>query len=218
MKKYIFKLLKLLSVALIFSIVSCNNIQQETNIDNSSDTNINNETKVSPSDDNLAYISIGKITIGNQTARSSVVPDSNETLLSKLTNVMLQCIWESDSENPVTITGSNWTEFIAQFADPGYPLQTGTYSFTFNAKLDDVFFQATKNDDITAGTTKTLSFNLKPWNMTTNTEITTGGINITWNITGSPASATVTFADYTPQTFTSFTDNKLTYTKSGLAA
>ena len=111
MKKYISKLLKLLSIVLIFGVVSCNNIQQETDFDKSSKTNSGNEIKVSPADDNMAYIAMGSITIGNKTARNSVVPVSNETLLSKLTNVMLQCVWSSPNTDPVVknITGTTWT-------------------------------------------------------------------------------------------------------------
>jgi hypothetical protein len=54
---------------------------------------------------------MGSITIGNKTARNSVVPVSNETLLSKLTNVMLQCVWSSPNTDPVVknITGTTWT-------------------------------------------------------------------------------------------------------------
>jgi len=155
----------LLAVFLLFGFISCSNLFQKTN------TNTNE----------IGYISLGNTTC----ARSSVVPESDEVLLSKLTNVTLQCVWGSDTDNPVTtnITGSTWTEFIAQFASPGYPLQTGTYSFTLIAtlkqdiSLSGVSFQAIKNDSIEAGTTKTLNFTLSP------TTATTGGIDITWNIT-----------------------------------
>ena len=164
---------------------------------------------------------LGYITVGNTTcARSSIVPESDSILLSKLTNVGLICVWGSNTGSPVTkyITGTTWSEFIEQFASPGYPLQTGTYSFTLTANLDGVSFQGIKNDNITAGETKTLNFTLKPWDTTNNAEITTGGLNITWNLTGTPDYATITLSGSDPVNITSFPDNKLTYTKSELAA
>ena len=187
-------------VFFMFCFASCNNLFQKPNV--------NKE---------YGYISLGNTAC----ARSSVVPQSDEELLSKLTNVNLMCVWTSPGAEPVVsyVSGDTWTEFIEQFADPGYPLQTGTYSFTLAATLDQfgtgsgVSFQAIKNDNITAGTTKTLNFTLTP---TTNG--TPGGINITWNITGTPASATITLSGSDPVNITSFPDNKLTYTKSSLAA
>ena len=190
-----------ISAAFVFALLSCSNGLQ----------------KVKEEPKEYGYISLGNTAC----ARSSVVPQSDEELLSKLTNVALICVWSSPGAEPVTtnITGSTWAVFIAQFASPGYALQTGTYSFTLVATLDQfgtgsgVSFQAIKNDNITAGTTKTLNFTLTP---TTNG--TPGGINITWNITGTPDSATITLSGSDPVNITSFPDNKLTYTKSSLAA
>ena len=207
MKKSIF-IKAFTAVLLTAALASCSFMQE-----------VESHNSVSSDADDKA---LGYITVGNTTrARSSIVPESDSILLSKLTDISLEC---SRNEGGSTdITGSTWSDFMSKFTSPGqtYPLQTGTYSFILTAKLEGVSFKSTKTgESIESGTTKTLSFNLKPWNMTTNTEITTGGINITWNITGSPDKATLTLSGSSTdtQTYTSFTDNKLTYTKSELAA
>lgn len=183
MKKYLAKFYILISFTLVFSMISCNNIFQQIKTD---DTKTENSIKdASPSQDNdLAYISLGGLVVGKQQARYSVPLPSNETLLSKLTNVNLECARTGDG-TPVNISGDNWADFLSKFTSPGqtYPLQTGSYNFTLTATLQQlpsgsgVAFSASKtNINISSGTTETLSFTLAP------TTQQTGGIQITWNI------------------------------------
>lgn len=183
MKKYLAKLYILISFALVFSLISCNNIFQQIKTD---DTKTENSIKDTPpsQDNDLAYISLGGLVVGKQLARYSVPLPSNETLLSKLTNVNLECARTGDG-TPVNISGDNWADFLSKFTSPGqtYPLQTGSYNFTLTATLQQlpsgsgVAFSASKtNINISSGTTETLSFTLAP------TTQTTGGIQITWNI------------------------------------
>ena len=184
MKKYLAKLYILISFALVFSLISCNNIFQQIKTDDTETENKINNTLVSQNN-KLAYISLGSVIVGKQTARSSVVPSSNADLLSKLTNVNLECARTGDG-TPVNISGNNWSDFLSKFTSPGqtYPLQTGEYNFTLTATLQQlpsgsgVAFSASKtNTNISYGTTETLSFTLAP------TTQQTGGIQITWNIT-----------------------------------
>ena len=190
MKHFLKKLIILLSSAFLLGFISCSNLFQKIN------------------DTQIGYISIGNTTC----ARSSVVPQSDDVLRSKLTNISLQCVWENNTSNPVVITGDTWDIFYSKFP---YALQTGSYSFTLEAKLEGVLFQATKTDSITTSTTTPLSFILKPA-----TNGAPGGLNITWNLTGSPATAIVTLSGSSTdmQTYNSFTNNKLVYTKSNLTA
>ena len=184
MKNRLGKLYVFLSFALVFSMISCNNISQEIKTEN---TKTENSIKdATPSQDNkLAYISLGNVTVGKQAARSSVVTSTNTELLSKLTTVNLECARTGD-DTPVNISGNNWSDFLSKFTSPGqtYPLQTGSYNFTLTATLQQlpsgsgVAFSASKtNINISSDTTEALSFTLAP------TTQTTGGIQITWNIT-----------------------------------
>lgn len=184
MKNRLGKLYIVLSFALVFSMISCNNISQEIKTE---DTKTENSIKDAyPSQDNkLAYISLGNVTVGKQAARSSVVTSTNTELLSKLTTVNLECARTGD-DTPVNISGNNWSDFLSKFTSPGqtYPLQTGSYNFTLTATLQQlpsgsgVAFSASKtNINISSDTTEALSFTLAP------TTQTTGGIQITWDIT-----------------------------------
>ncbi len=160
MKKHCF--IKIFTAAFILiSLSSCYFIQDEET----------QETEKS-------YITLGRC------ARSSVVPESQETLFSKFNNVVLQCV-RTEDDALTTITGNSWAEFYAQFP---YEIPTGSYSFTLRANLGEVMFQGLESEPIIKGTITTLSFTLRPWDIINDQEITTGGINITWNITqGSPA-------------------------------
>ena len=110
MKKYLAKLYILISFALVFSLISCNNIFQQIKTDDTKTENNINNTPASQNN-KLAYISLGSVIVGKQTARSSVVPSSNADLLSKLTNVNLACVRKGDG-TPVNISGNNWSDFL----------------------------------------------------------------------------------------------------------
>ena len=165
-------------------------------------------------------IEYGYITVNKASyARSTIVPESDSVLLSKLTSVSLKCIWENDEENAIVISGTAdpdngvtvWDNFYSKFP---YALQTGNYSFELTAQLNSITFSDTKTAEITKDTTEPLKFTLTP------PEGTLGSLKITWNITyGNPASAELTLTgtvDSDSKTYTDLTSGTVVYENSSL--
>ena len=205
MSSNIKRFLIFLSAAYFLTLLSCSN----------------DSLQVKEDSKEYGYISLGKTSY----ARSSVVPQSNDALLSKLVNVNLECSRTGDS-SPINISGEDWDDFLSKFTSPGqtYPLQTGSYSFTLTATLKQfedssgVAFNKTITETITTSTTTPLNFTLVP------ETVTTGGIKITWNITANDSILEqVNFSlkklpdgTTTPSSVDDFSSGKVVYQKDSL--
>ena len=173
------------------------------------------ETQLQTPQVEYGYITVNKASY----ARSTIVPDSDEVLRSKLTSVSLQCIWEGDTDNPIVISGTAdpdngvtvWDNFYSKFP---YALQTGSYSFTLTAQLNDITFEDSITAAVSKDTTEPLKFVLEP------PAGTLGSLKITWNITyGNPASAELTLTgsvDSDSKTYDDLTSGSVVYEKTSL--
>ena len=162
---------------------------------------------------------LGYITVGNTTcARTTIVPESDTILLSKLTSVSLSYERTEDSSTG-TISGTAdpdnnitaWNNFISQFP---YALQTGRYNFTLTAQLNGITFTDTVTATISKNSTEPLKFTLTP------PDGTLGSLKVTWNITdGSPASAELTLTgtvDSDSKTYNDLTSGTVVYENNSL--
>lgn len=167
-----------------------------------------------------SQVEYGYITVNNASyARSTIVPESDSVLRSKLTSVSLNCVWENDTDNAIVISGTAdpdnnvtaWDNFYSKFP---YALQTGSYSFTLTAELNDITFEDSITATVSKDTTEPLKFVLEP------PAGTLGSLKITWNITyGNPASAELSLTgsvDSDSKTYDDLTSGSVVYEKTSL--
>lgn len=114
-----------------------------------------------------AYISINVQPVG----RSAIV-EKDSDLVKKINEIVLTGIREGDDEPIELLTPDPETTFDELSEDiSGIKIQTGTWNFTFSAKLEDVAFSGTINSQKIVTGNNTLNFTLAP-------EINRGGFNI----------------------------------------
>ena len=152
-------------VAALF--VSCRNSVQGGNIP-------------SGADDGYAYISINVKPAG----RSAIV-EKDSDLIKKLNEIVLTGIREGEAESIELLApdpDTTFDELAEQIS--GIKIQTGTWSFTFSARLEGVLFSGTINSQKIVTGNNTLSFTLAP-------ETNRGGFSIKLEITKSPVQASM---------------------------
>ncbi|MBO4857234.1 MAG: leucine-rich repeat protein [Treponema sp.] len=114
-----------------------------------------------------AYISINVQPVG----RSAIV-EKDSDLVKKINEIVLTGIREGDDEPIELLAPDPETTFDELSEDiSGIKIQTGTWDFTFSAKLEDVAFSGTINSQKIVTGNNTLNFTLAP-------EINRGGFNI----------------------------------------
>ena len=182
MKRNTFKSCFFFLSFILILLPGCNNIVDNTS-STQSDSSKNEE--VVSTDGELAYITLGNISLSNYTAARDIFPSEDDLDKSNLQNISLTGVWGS---TPKTLIAEKdeWSVFSNFIYPDGLAIQTGSWTFTISAEMNGIEFTGIidENKDgvndtitITKGTMETLNFVLKP------TSETCGGLNITVNIT-----------------------------------
>ena len=193
MKRNTFKSCFFFLSFILILLTGCNNIVDTTS-SQQNDTIKNSEANFANGE--VAYITLGNVSLLNHTAARDIFPSNNDLDKTKLTTIKLTGTWAPGTANETNKTLVNNVETWADVPS-SIPVQTGTWNFSLNAKMNGVNFSGTI-------TNKTIAKGDSPVQLTfelTATEEDCGGLNITVNITNASdnfaQTALVTLTDLT---------------------
>jgi len=156
------KLISILTLGILFSLISCSNLLQDTN---------NSSSQEIKSDDGKTYIVISKTSIrqsnGNiRAASTNLAPTKDDLKIENFSDFEISGKLNSGTEKKLAHANS-----YEELANKKIPVEEGSWEFKLTAKLNDIPFSATSTQNIKAGVNK-ISFILK-------SDIHTGTIDFT---------------------------------------